>query len=176
MRKDTLLNRHFGTMTVLALLPNRRVRVYCAACRRKSTKDKRALYAMQSCNCLRNPLIAAGNTIHGGRSGGRSSPEWISWHNMIARCTNPNHKDWKNYGGSNPPVKVCVRWRGGKGFQNFLADLGSRIPGTSLGRFADRGDYRPGNCAWQTWSEQVANRRSNRNPGGRKAVNKLKAA
>ena len=79
---------------------------------------------------------------------------------MRSRCLNPNVAGWPRYGGANPPVKICDRWLDKeKGFQNFLADLGERPPGTTLGRFHDVGDYEPGNVAWQTPAEQGAEKR-----------------
>jgi hypothetical protein len=86
-------------------------------------------------------------------------PTYISWNSMIQRCTNLNHEGWIYYGGATPPVKVCERWRT---FENFLADMGERPAGTSLGRLGDVGNYEPENCAWQTTKEQGAERRSKR--------------
>jgi len=45
-----------------------------------------------------------------------------------------------HYGGSG--VFVCERWF--NSFENFLADLGLRVPGTTRGRFGDIGNYNPG--------------------------------
>lgn len=55
-------------------------------------------------------------------------------------------------------VTVCARWND---FQLFLADMGERPKGTTLGRFNDLGNYEPGNCAWQTVSEQAKRGSSN---------------
>ena len=70
---------------------------------------------------------------------------------MLNRCTNPNGADWEHYGGANPPVLVYEPWYD---FINFLAAMGERPPKTTIGRFADTGNYEPGNVAWQTWKEQ----------------------
>jgi hypothetical protein len=43
--------------------------------------------------------------------------------------------------------------------------MGERPTGTTLGRFGDTGPYKKSNCSWQTWAEQVANRRPDRNTG-----------
>jgi hypothetical protein len=77
---------------------------------------------------------------------------------MNARCGNPRHHAWKNYGKLG--VTVCARWnpKVGGSFENFLADMGERPAKTSLGRFGDVGDYTPGNVAWQTSAEQAAER------------------
>lgn len=47
-------------------------------------------------------------------------------------------------------------------FENFLADMGSRPEGTTLGRFGDIGNYEPGNCEWQTPKQQGAEQRIKR--------------
>jgi hypothetical protein len=92
---------------------------------------------------------------HGHNRGpGKISPTYSSWQAMNARCYQPTSPRYSNYGGANPPVTVCDRWRGKNGFVNFLNDLGERKPGTTLGRFGDMGNYEPGSCAWQTWEEQ----------------------
>lgn len=46
-------------------------------------------------------------------------------------------------------------------FSNFLADMGERPEGTSLGRLGDKGNYEPGNCQWQTAAEQAKRGSSN---------------
>jgi hypothetical protein len=76
-----------------------------------------------------------------------------SWSAMLTRCTNPNSARWNSYGAKG--VKVCDRWRT---FNNFLADVGERPNGKTLGRFKDSGNYDPNNCKWMTPGEQDANR------------------
>jgi hypothetical protein len=81
-----------------------------------------------------------------------------SWTAMKSRCLNPNSNAYKYYGGSG--VRICDRWLDAEdGFENFLADVGERPPGTTLGRFGDTGNYEPGNCSWQTSGEQGSERR-----------------
>jgi DNA-binding CsgD family transcriptional regulator len=92
-------------------------------------------------------LRPLGHPVHG-YTGSRTYRSWVS---MWSRCTNPNATDYERYGGADPPVRVCERWRK---FENFLADMGERPEGTTLGRLADTGSYEPGNCFWQTWTEQ----------------------
>jgi hypothetical protein len=104
-----------------------------------------------SCGCLHREAEA--HTIHGHCKHGKESPEYCAWASMIQRCTNPKATGWNRYGGANPPVRVCRRWRS---FENFLADMGERPEGTSLGRTLDIGAYRPENVSWQTRIEQRA--------------------
>jgi hypothetical protein len=82
------------------------------------------------------------------------TPTYLSWDNMIQRCTNPNRPEYSYYGGRG--ITVCERWRD---FTNFLADMGERPEGTSLDRIDGDGNYEPGNCRWADRATQVANRR-----------------
>lgn len=75
---------------------------------------------------------------------------------MMMRCGNP-----KNYCGRKG-IKVCDRW---KTFAAFLADMGSKPPGTYLDRFPNNdGNYEPGNVRWATPKESANNRRNVRTP------------
>lgn len=91
---------------------------------------------------------------HGHTRNGRPTPTWNSWHNMHKRCKNPRAAGWANYGGRN--ITVCARW---DDFALFVADMGERLPGMSLDRIDNDGNYEPGNCRWATGAEQQANKR-----------------
>jgi hypothetical protein len=91
---------------------------------------------------------------HGAACGGKTTPEYRSWHGLRGRCNNPTHQDYENYGGRG--IRVCERW---DRFENFLADMGSRPPGYSIERIDVNGHYEPANCKWIPLSEQSKNRR-----------------
>jgi hypothetical protein len=75
---------------------------------------------------------------------------------MIQRCTNPKNIGYKLYGGRG--ISVCQRWGA---FENFLADMGERPPGTTIDRYPNNnGNYEPGNCRWATALQQRHNQRS----------------
>ena len=122
----------------------------------------------RSCGCLKkDSALHAGKfkpqqpgLRHGHNTRQHRSPTHHSWSNMIQRCTNAKYTQFTNYGGANPPVLVCERWR--HSFENFLDDIGERPPRTTLGRFGDTGNYEPGNVQWMSVSEQVANRKPRR--------------
>lgn len=82
------------------------------------------------------------------------SRTYATWECMIQRCTNPNTKDFKDYGGRG--IVVCDRWMI---FRNFLADMGERPEGKTLDRIDNDGNYGIGNCKWSTPSEQQRNKR-----------------
>ncbi len=101
---------------------------------------------------------SAGHRKHGhndGFSGG--SPTYRSWLSAVQRTTNPRHQGYRHYGAAG--VKVRTRWRR---FTHFLADMGERPEGTSLGRALDTGNYEPGNAFWQTQEEQLLARMNKR--------------
>jgi hypothetical protein len=75
----------------------------------------------------------------------------------MKRCYDTKSFSYSNYGAKG--VDACGRWHV---FANFLADLGERPPGTTLGRYMDTGNYEPGNCQWMTGAEQGEQRRNKR--------------
>lgn len=81
----------------------------------------------------------------------RSTPTYRSWKSMHMRCEGK----YAVLG-----ITVCERW---SQFEQFLADMGERPPGTTLDRWPNnQGDYEPGNCRWATPIEQSRNRKSSR--------------
>ena len=68
---------------------------------------------------------------------------------MMRRCSEPTNNRYYAYGAKG--VTVCERWHD---FANFLADMGERPEGCTLGRHGDKGNYEPGNVSWQTAKEQ----------------------
>lgn len=108
----------------------------------------------KSCGCLNQNLRSARcllRTRHGHKRRSGQSATYRSWCAMKTRCLNAKQKLWHRYGGRG--IRVSRRWMI---FENFLADMGLRPAGTTLGRFMDAGDYRKGNCAWMTRVQQVA--------------------
>lgn len=80
------------------------------------------------------------------------------WKAMVARCTQPHHPSYANYGGRG--IQVCDRWLD---YSAFREDVGERPSSKhSLDRIDNDGDYEPSNCRWATSSEQNRNTRANR--------------
>lgn len=87
-----------------------------------------------------------------GLSGTRTHSVWM---NMKARCNNPKHPQYKDYGGRG--ITYDLRW---ESYLNFLADMGEKPEGKSLDRFPDNDDnYCKSNCRWATREEQQRNTR-----------------
>ena len=82
------------------------------------------------------------------------TPEFSSWRSMMKRCYYPKTRSYHCYGGRG--IKVCKRWHK---FENFLADMGKRPKGKSLGRIDHDKNYFQKNCTWATAKEQAQGRR-----------------
>jgi hypothetical protein len=97
---------------------------------------------------------------HGHACVNKISSEYKSWLKMRERCTNPNCKDFPNYGGAG--IKVCDRWL--NSFENFLDDMGPKpSPKHSIDRYPNqKGWYEKNNCRWATPTEQARNVSKNR--------------
>ena len=94
------------------------------------------------------------NHIHGMHR----TPTYRTWERMIQRCSNPNHKAYKNYGGRG--ITVCPRWV--VSFAAFLEDMGVKPKGLTLERIDNDSGYNHENCKWATMFEQHHNTRRNR--------------
>lgn len=103
----------------------------------------------RSCGCKKGTLI------HGYARRKERPVLYTTWQGMRARCNNPKHVGYKNYGGRG--IKICERWND---FENFAADMGERPPNTTLDRISCDGDYEPSNCRWLSKKEQRLNQRA----------------
>lgn len=106
-----------------------------------------------SCGCWQPEATAASNTKHGHSS----KAEYYAYHNMLDRCLNEEHASYPDYGGRG--IKICRRWLGKNGLENFLVDVGKRPPRTSLDRIDNNRGYTPTNVRWADGKTQANNRR-----------------
>lgn len=125
-----------------------------------------------SCGCAQREGMSARRTKHGrrrlanpgafGEDRRTSSPTYGSWSAMKSRC-----KDHPRYAGRG--IKVCPRWLGPAGFDNFVADMGECPEGMSLNRLSNAGNYcaakcgglcghTESNCEWATHTKQMLDR------------------
>lgn len=114
----------------------------------------------KSCGCSSVEWSTAHNYRHGKSVHG--APKEVrgmyqSWADMKYRCSNPNAKAWKRYGGRG--ITVCARW---DSFDNFVEDMEDTWePGLSIDRIDVDGNYTPDNCEWVTRSENSRRAKSN---------------
>lgn len=162
MRKIVIpLGSTFGRLTVVGQsdpTPSREVRWLCKCeCGAMATVSGSSLRLgrVLSCGCLRreNPK----RIKHGHSKGRVRTREHSTWHNMLTRCYNHNHKQFKYWGGRG--ITVCNRWR--FSFECFIQDMGPCPAGYSIERIDNDGNYEPGNCHWIPKIRQSTNQRSN---------------
>lgn len=104
----------------------------------------------KSCGCGHAP------EKHGASKRGPLRPLYAIWCAMIQRCTNPNNRHWKNYGGRG--ITVCAEWRAS--FPAFSTHVGARpAPRLTLDRIDNDRGYEPGNVRWATRTQQNLNSR-----------------
>lgn len=113
----------------------------------------------QSCGCLHREITGAIRRTHG-KSHSRVFYIWVA---IKQRCSNPNNKAYKNYGGRG--ISMCAEWR--ESFDSFFAYV-SQLPnfgvkGYTLDRSDNNRGYEIGNMRWATRLEQNRNKRQQKN-------------
>jgi hypothetical protein len=157
---DRLIGKQFGHLTVVD---------------RAGNSGK---FAAWLCRCVcGSEVVVGGNKLRGGRrkacgvnghrwksqqvraQGGMTTQfpsEYQSWLNMFARCTDPESKNFKNYGARG--ITICDRWNE---FKNFMLDMGRKPhPRHTIERDDVNGNYEPANCRWIARKDQGRNKRN----------------
>lgn len=161
-----LSGKVFGRLTVLHQAPHlvspsgvRRV-AWTVVCECGTVKDVATVYLVhgdtKSCGCLQPEVASICNTTHGYTTNRRIPKQYHAWAGMIARCYNPNHKGYKDYGARG--IGVVDRWR--NSYENFISDMGERPDGLTLERINNNAWYGPDNCVWADYFTQARNRRN----------------
>ncbi len=91
------------------------------------------------------------------RGGLSTTRTYHAYWNMIDRCYNKVHRQYKDYGARG--TTVYDTWR--DDLLNFIADMGMKSNDQSIDRIDNAGNYCRQNCRWATPSEQARNTRQN---------------
>ena len=118
------------------------------------------------CECgNQSALVSARDLLHSneGRKGCGScadtkDPLYSIWNGIKQRCFNRSNAGYKNYGGRG--ITMYPDWINNfLAFKAYILTLGSRLPGYSLDRKNNDGNYEPGNLRWADAVTQANNQR-----------------
>jgi hypothetical protein len=144
-----MIGKRFGKLIVLENAESRNGVLWLCKCDCGGYKKARTGHlnagSPRSCGC---------DKYHGHGGTGNRSREYISYHNMVARCTNPNNKRYKDYGELG--ITICKSWL--ESFTNFLSDMGECPIGYQIDRIDNRLGYFPENCRWVDAKTNMNNR------------------
>ena len=122
----------------------------------------------RSCGCLRKDRTKESRTSHGCTG----KAELGIYLEMVNRCKNKDSKSYRDHGSRG--ITVCDRWLepDGKGFLNFLEDMGERPSKEySIDRIDVNSGCYPENCRWADICTQAYNKRRRQdNTSGRTGV------
>ncbi len=105
--------------------------------------------------CPQVVFTSAPDLLSGKRRCSCLAETYTSWRNMIQRCTNKNHDQYRDYGDRG--IVVCDEWL--RSSDRFIRDMGRRPKGKTLDRRDPNGPYNRANCRWADAESQARNRR-----------------
>jgi hypothetical protein len=155
-RPVDITGQHFGRWTVLTIHPERARSGHAHWLCRCDCGTERIVLGLNlrqsrstSCGCFwREQVVKHG--LWGTRV-------YRIYQDMLQRCRNPNNRAYSWYGARGIDVECS--------FEEFFADMGHPLPGMSIDRINNDGNYKRGNLRWATASEQVRNRRPRKQKG-----------
>lgn len=145
----------YGRLTVISLHSNinYRKKFYC-----RCTCGNEVIVSMShlrtghttSCGCLQK------DEPNRRKHGDAGTPLYKNYYQMLARCHNPQATTYHKYGAKGR--SVCQEWRNSyEAFKKWALEHGY-VPGLTLDRKENEGDYTPDNCRWVTPTTQAVNR------------------
>lgn len=174
MRKIEMIGLRFERLLVIAEDGRNKSRTIkwkciCDCGNEVSTEGGNLRYGrVKSCGCYSRDIHKNDFRTHGMYR----TPTYKIWKGVISRCYQISHTSYKRYGAVG--VTVCDRWRepDGKGFLNFLEDMGERPTDLELNRKQGAKIYCKENCEWVNLSLQAYDKgKSVANTSGRTGVN-----
>ena len=84
-----------------------------------------------------------------------------TWKGMLQRCTNLEHRSYKNYGARG--IAVCEEWQDVTNFVAWAESTHPNMEGYTLDRIDNDKGYSPENCTWSDKTTQAINQRRMKN-------------
>lgn len=161
---ENLTGKTFGRLTVIEHLGNNIWECECACGTRKIISRHNLISGhIKSCGCSRKGQKHDWHKTKHGMIGTRIYTVWL---NMKRRCTNPDYKNYKNYGGRG--ITVCEEWQEFEPFYEWAMENGYKeeiLPNgknrLTLDRINTNGNYEPSNCRWVDVKVQANNTTQN---------------
>lgn len=156
-RTNNLVGNRYGYLTVVSKALNERgagTMWHCVCdCGNKTT--------------VRSDSLVTGRTTSCGCRGHKYRPSehkrlYRVWTNMISKCSNPRHRNYRHYGAVG--ISVCNEWRWFDNFAEWMFSNGydETLPRgeQTIDRINCAGNYNPDNCRLISIKEQQRNKRS----------------
>jgi len=152
-----MIGKKYNKWTITGIAANKhskkRVHTKCE-CGEESTSYLHDITSGKSkqCNLCANPN--RGKKTHGLT---KKHPLFGVFYGMKARCSNPNHSSYHNYGARG----ITCEW---ESIEDFLSDMkDSYSIGLEIDRIDVNGNYSKENCRWVTRKENASNKRTYKN-------------
>lgn len=155
------VGQRFGRLTVLG------EPFFLRSIRKDGTECRRTKHVVCQCECGIITVCCGRNVKNGHtqscgciipiKHGFVGHPIYKVWEDMIQRCTNPNHKRFKDYGGRG--ITICETWEDAKTFIEWCLANGWK-EGLEIDRKDNDGNYEPSNCHFVPPQVNCQNRRN----------------
>lgn len=91
------------------------------------------------------------------RYGNELHPLYSRWLSMKQRCCNPNHKQYKDWGGRG--INIAEEFKDFKFYVKYIESLPNYSEKGTIDRIDNMKGYVIGNLRWTDYSTQIANQR-----------------
>lgn len=158
MRQENIIGKRFNRLKVIQFIKSKPKNKWLCQCdcgnTAISTGYKLKSGHTKSCGCIRTEKFKSRVTKHGISA---SHPKiYHAYMDMMARCYNPDLKNFHRYGGRG--IMVCEEWKTNlESFLNWSLQNGFE-ENLSLDRIQNDGNYEPNNCRWIPQLKQAQNR------------------